>query len=115
MTEPRRHPVTGIAITRPCSQCGVQRNKHTEFVRWRTICKACYTEMHRIKTQERRARDREKVRDIVQRPERHPATLTFTAEDCTAPSTVPWINPIRARALGLSTTPLRHLPTSRAR
>jgi ribosome-binding protein aMBF1 (putative translation factor) len=114
MTEPRRHPVTGIAITRPCSQCGVQRNKTTEFVRWRTVCKACYTEMHRIKTQERRARDREKVREIQQRPERQPPTLTFAAEDCTGPSVVPWINPIRARALGLSQTPLRNLPAPRA-
>lgn len=114
------HPVTGKVLTKACTQCGRQRLIAGGFVRWRTICKVCYNAHHREETRRKRERERERVaaqREAIAQtpPGKRPPILTFPPEDSAAePRTVPWINPIRARALGLSQTPLRKLPTSRA-
>jgi hypothetical protein len=108
MTAPKTHPVTGVALERECPTCGAMKNRWLDFKKGYKDCHGCRSRRHAAKQAERRARERARLA-ALKRPELQQSSVPLDPEDAMdVGKNSPWINPIRARALGI-TAPLRTL------
>jgi hypothetical protein len=59
MSDSRLHPVTGVAITRACRQCGEQRHIQLDYRRNSRVCRPCARKASVAATYERRRKERQ--------------------------------------------------------